>query len=269
MANADRPLALITGASAGIGEAFARAYAARGYDLALTARRIDRLENLAAELAQRHRIDVMAIPADLADRDAPALILDSIAQADRSIDVLVNNAGYGLPGDYVGTSWADQQKFLDVMVTAVCALAHPCAIDMKRRGKGAIINIASVAGLVPPGPGHTLYGATKALVVRFSQSLNQELAGTGVHVTAVCPGLTWTEFHDVNGVRASMGKIPNSAYQTAEAVVEEALAASAANRPVIVTGKQNRFIVGLLRLMPEDMAMREVAKRSKAFRRRD
>ncbi len=185
-----RRLALVTGASAGIGAAFARILASHGYDVALTARRADRLEALAAEIRLRYGVEAYAIPADLADPAGVDTVLAGVEAQGRVIDALINNAGYGLPGAYAETSWADQGKFLQVMLTSVCELSHKVLPGMIERRFGRIVNVASLAGLVPGAAGHTLYAATKGFLVKFSQSLHLENLSTGVHVSALCPGFT-------------------------------------------------------------------------------
>ena len=170
----DRRLALVTGASAGIGAAFARIFASHGYDVALTARRTERLETLAEEIRLRYGVETLTVAADLAKPGAVATILEHLAANGREVDALVNNAGYGLPGAYSETRWEDQAAFLQVMVTAPCELAHKVLPGMVERRFGRIVNVASLAGLVPGSAGHTLYGASKAFLVRFSQSLHLE-----------------------------------------------------------------------------------------------
>jgi short-subunit dehydrogenase len=182
-----RRLALITGASAGIGAAFARILASHGYDVALTARRADRLEALAAEIRLRYGVEAYAIPADLADLAGVDAVLAGVEAQGRVVDTLVNNAGYGLPGTYATTAWADQGKFLQVMLTSVCELTHKVLPGMVERKFGRIVNVASLAGLVPGAAGHTLYAATKGFLVKFSQSLHLENLSTGVHVSACVP----------------------------------------------------------------------------------
>lgn len=264
----DRRLALITGASAGIGAAFARRLASRGYDLALTARRTLRLDALAAELKAAHGIDVITIAADLADPEAPKALLDAIAAQGRHVDVLINNAGYGLPGAYADTSWADHAAFVQVMVTAPSALAHGVLDGMRARRFGRIVNVASVAGLVPPSAGHTLYGASKAFLVRFSQSLHLEVAPDGVHVSALCPGFTYTEFHDANGTRErAAGSTPKWIWMSAEDVVEAGWRAVEANRPVCVPGTAYKILTSVARLVPETLTLRLMARQGRRLRR--
>ena len=201
--------ALVTGASAGIGRAFAEVLAAHGYRLVLVARRADRLEAAAAELRQRHGIETSAITADLAEPDAPARLAAELERRGLTVDVLVNNAGYGVPGRYEQSPWARHDANLRVMVTAVCELTHRLLPGMIERKWGRIINIASLAGHVPAPAGHTLYAATKAFLVRFSESLHAEHVRDGVHTCAVCPGFTYSEFHDVTGTRAKVSQMPS------------------------------------------------------------
>lgn len=262
-----RRLALVTGASAGIGAAFARALAARGCDVALTARRADRLTALAAEIETAHGVSTRVIVADLADPMGPATILAALADRGPAPDILINNAGYGLPGTFAETDWADQAAFIQVMMTAPTELAHRVAHGMRSRRYGRIINVASLAGLLPGAAGHTLYAASKAYLIRFSQSLHLESARDGVHVTALCPGFTFSEFHDANGTRAQVtAGTGRWMWQSAEAVVAEGLKAVDANRAVHVPGRQNRMIAGVARLLPESLALRVMAAQATRVR---
>jgi short-subunit dehydrogenase len=262
-----RRLALVTGASAGIGEAFARLYAARGHDLALTARRAGRLERLAEDLGRRHGIEVLVLPADLAEPGAPEHLARLIAGHGREVDVLVNNAGYGLPGRFAETAWSDQAAFLQVLASAPAELAHRLAPGMAERGYGRILNVASLAGLAPGGPGATLYAATKAFLVRFSESLHLELKGSGVHVTALCPGFTYSEFHDVTGSRELVRRsIPRLFWQDADAVARAGFSGVEANRAVCVPGVTNKLMAGLAKLTPEGLALWVMAEHGKRVR---
>ena len=259
-----RRLCLVTGASAGIGAAFARLYAEKGHDLVLTARRRDRLEALAAELRQAHGIEVLVLPADLA---LPGAVDGLIAGLEgRAIDVLINNAGYGLPGLYARTRWSEQAAFLQVLLVAVCELTHKLLPGMVERGYGRIVNVASLAGHVPGMPSHTLYGPTKAFLVRFSQALHLETLGTGVHVSALCPGFTWSEFHDANGTRGQADKLPRYMWLDARTVVELGHAAVEANKAVRVTGGLNQLIAAICKIVPDDWVLGHVAKRGKTWR---
>jgi short-subunit dehydrogenase len=250
-----RKLALITGASAGIGAALARVYAREGYDLALTARRRDRLDALAADMKNAHGAETIVIAADLADPGTVDAILAAIAAKGRAVDVLVNNAGYGQPGTWLGTRWEDQARVLQVMLTAPLELAHKVLPGMAERKWGRILNIASLAGFSPGSRGHTTYGAIKAALIRFSQSLHVEMEGTGVQCTALCPGLTWSEFHDVNGTRPYLGRVPGWLWQSAEKVADIGYRAVEQNRSVVVTGVPNKLIAGLAKLTPDAWAL--------------
>lgn len=261
-----RKLALVTGASAGIGASFARLLARQGYDLALTARRLDRLDALAADLRAAHGVEVLTIAADLARLEAPRAVLDAIAA--HHVDVLINNAGYGLPGTYADTAWADQAAFIQVMTTAPCELVHRVLGGMRERRFGRIVNVASVAGLVPPAAGHTLYGASKAFLVRFSQSLHLEAASDGVHVSALCPGFTYTEFHDANGTRErASASTPRWIWMSAEDVAQAGWRAVEANRPVCVPGAIYKAVTGLARLVPENLALTLMAGQGSRVRK--
>jgi len=261
-----RPLTLVTGASAGIGAAFARDLAARGHDLILTARRADRLESLADELRTQHGSTVTVLPADLADSQAVHALCDAIAQRGLAVDWLVNNAGYGVPGTFEANHWATHEAFIRVLMTAPAELAWRLLPGMRRRGYGRIINVASLAGHVPGSAGHTLYAASKAYLIKFSQSLALENRHRGVHVCALCPGFTWSEFHDVTGTRELMNKLPKFMWQTAEAVVREGYDAVERGEIVRVTGGVNRFIKALTKLLPDRLALWLSARESKRYR---
>ena len=244
-----RRLALITGASAGIGAASARIHASHGYDVALTARRADRLEGLAAEIRLRSGVEAYAIPADLAEPGGVDTVLAALADQGRVVDALVNNAGYGLPGTYATTSWADQAKFLQVMLTSVCEMTHKVLPGMVERRFGRIVNVASLAGLVPGAAGHTLYAATKGFLVKFSQSLHLENLQTGVHVSALCPGFTYSEFHDVNGTRAQVSQgVPDWMW-------------------LCVPGAPNQAIAAIAKIVPDDWSLALMASQGSRFRK--
>jgi hypothetical protein len=248
-----RPLALITGASSGIGAAFAGAYAKRGFDLALVARRADRLEALAERLHAAHGVAAFAVPADLAAFDAPAVVLGAVAERGRVVDVLVNNAGFGIPQRFVDASWARQRDFLTTMALSPCGLAHGVIPGMIERGRGAILNIASVAGFSPGVAGNSLYPGVKSLMIKFSQSLDAEYRGRGLKITAVCPGFTRTEFAAKAGIESAAARESRLFWQSAEAVVEAAIAGNERGRVVVVPGWHNRLSVFLLRSLPEPL----------------
>jgi short-subunit dehydrogenase len=258
--------ALVTGASAGIGEAFARELARRGHDLVLTARRADRLETLAAELRDRHGIEAIVAPLDLARPDGPEALVAALEAQGLGIDVLINNAGYGVTGYFEEQPWSAHADFIQVLMTAPTELAYRLLPGMKARGYGRIVNVASLAGHVPGSAGHTLYAASKAYLVKFSQSLALEGKGTGVHTTAVCPGFTYSEFHDVTGSRELVSKMPSYLWMDAATVARQGLDAVDAGQAVYVNGRVNRAIKTLFKLLPDGLALSMVERQGKRFR---
>lgn len=258
--------ALVTGASAGIGKAFAELLAERGYDLVVTARRADRLHALAADLA-RHGTQVHVLPADLADPAAPAALCEALRSRNLPVDLLVNNAGFGVPGRYVRTSWQQQADFLQVLVVAVAELTHRLLPPMIERRWGRIVQVASLAALVPAAPGHTLYAASKAFLVKFTEALAPEVAADGVNVTAVCPGFTLTEFHDVTGTRAQVSTMPRWAWLDARFVVEAGYEAVMAGQSVVVPGRVNRTLAFGAKHLPGAVARAAVNRSASRFRK--
>ncbi|MGZ3402431.1 MAG: SDR family NAD(P)-dependent oxidoreductase [Phenylobacterium sp.] len=255
MSTSTRPLALVTGASAGIGAAFARAYAARGHDLALVARRADRLEALAAELSAAHGIEAFAVPADLGEWEACSRVMAAIAERGRHVDVLVNNAGFSVAQSFAAVPWSRQRDFLMTLIVNACGLAHLAIPGMMERRRGAIINVASLTAFAPGVAGHSLYPGAKSLSVKWSQSLAAELSSHGIRVTAVCPGFTLTEFAEANGTKQVMDQASRRFFQTPEQVVEATLAANARGKVVIVPGWHNKLAVAVLKLTPEFIAI--------------
>lgn len=263
---ASRPLSLVTGGSSGIGAAFARQLAALGHDLVLTARRADRLETLAAELREQHVAQVTVLPCDLADPATPRTLCDELDRRGLQVDWLVNNAGYGVPGTFVANDWATHADFLQVLLTAPTELAWRLLPGMRQRGHGRIINVASLAGHVPGPAGHTLYAASKAYLIKFSQSLALENRTAGVNVCALCPGFTWSEFHDVTGTREKMNKLPGFMWLSAEEVVRQGIAAVERGDAVYIPGRFNRAIKTMVQLLPDQLALWLSARESKRYR---
>jgi hypothetical protein len=261
-----RPLSLITGASSGIGAAFARHLAASGHDLVLTARRTDRLEALATELHSQHETRVTVLPHDLADPATPEMLCDALEQRGLQVDWLVNNAGYGVPGTFDANEWSTHAEFLQVLLTAPTELIWRLLPGMRERGHGRIINVASLAGHVPGPAGHTLYAATKAYLIKVSQSLALENRALGVHVSALCPGFTWSEFHDVTRTRDKMNKLPGFMWLSAEDVVRQGIEAVERGDAVYIPGRVNRAIKSVIQLMPDRLAMWLSARESKRYR---
>jgi short-subunit dehydrogenase len=246
--------ALITGASAGIGRDYARYLAARDYDLVLTARRTDRLEALASELTAAFGVKVTVLTADLVAPEAPAELAATLKKKRIQIDYLVNNAGYSVPGLFEQASWRAQSDMIQVMATAVTEFCHIFAPQMAARGHGRIVNVASVAAFLPGTKGGTLYSPIKAFVMRLSQSLALEYKEHGVHVIALCPGFTWSEFHDVAGNRNAMNKLPNFVWLEGPRVVDDAhRAVENGKGPVIVNGWIYRLLTSFLKIMPENL----------------
>ncbi len=250
--NNQKPWALVTGASAGIGAEFCRQLAAQGYQLVLVARRVDKLRAVADELKNSHGANSLIITADLSQKDACQAIVKCLEEENIQIEYLVNNAGYGLPGSFHVPDWQEHADFIQVMMTAVCELTWRLLPGMQERGRGFIVNVASVAGLVSPSAGHTLYGASKSFLIKFSQSLALENASKGVRVTALCPGFTYSEFHDVNKTREMISQLPDYFWLDAKDVVGDTLKALSAENvdPVVIPGRQYKFIVFTNRYLP-------------------
>ncbi|WP_157155811.1 SDR family oxidoreductase [Diaminobutyricimonas sp. LJ205] len=237
-------LALITGATSGIGAEFARQLAARGDDLILVARDRERLAESAAALAERFHVDVEVIDADLSEDDELADLEARLRQRERPVDLLVNNAGFGLRASFEASRVDDEQRLLDVLVTAPMRLCHAALAQMLPRGRGTIINVASVAGFTPRGS----YGAAKAWVLSFSRWANLHYRRHGVTVTALAPGLVRTEFHRRMGVRAAT--IPGVGWLTAERVVRVALRDAAKGRALSVPSFRYKLAVFATRVIP-------------------
>jgi short-subunit dehydrogenase len=262
-----RKVALVTGASAGIGKAFAQQLARRDFDLVLTARRRDRLDVVASELRGASSVRVEVVPGDLADPATPERLIAEIHARGLAIDVLVNNAGYGIPVRFTQTSWQQQSDFLQVLVTSVAHLTHLCLPPMLARGYGRIVNIASLAGLLHGAPGSTLYAAAKSFLIKMSESLAAELHGTGVTATAVCPGFTYSEFHDVNQTRERVSQMPSAMWMDAEKVAREGLDAALAGEVVVVSGVLNRAIATTMKHLPDALGRRILRGQARRFRR--
>jgi hypothetical protein len=260
-----RKLVLVTGASAGLGAEFARAYARRGFDLALTARRADRLEALAGELEEAFGVDAFTAPADLAVFEAEREVLAAVAARGRDIDVLVNNAGFSIPQSFAAVPWERQRDFLMTLVVSACGLAHAVIPPMVERGGGAIINVASLAGFAPGAAGHTLYPAAKSFAIKFSQALDAEYRGAGIRVTALCPGFTHTEFALANGTQAIMDSSPRFFFQTAGPVIEAAIRGNEKGRVVVIPGWHNEVAAALLHYLPGPLVEAAIRAGSKRY----
>ena len=268
----DRRLCLITGASAGIGAEFARQYAALGWDIALTARREERLTALASELEAKYGIHTISIAQDLARANSADKIISALSEQGRHVDALINNAGYGLPGTFFNTSWKSQADFIRVLYTAPIELAHKVLPGMADRGYGRIINVASLAGYAAGSNGHTLYASVKSGLIKFSESLNAEcdaFEGADIHCTALCPGFTYSEFHDVNGTRQQMNKMSKRMWMDSAPVVKAGIDAVNRGQPVVVPGLVNKSLATLTRIMPEPIGRAIMRRQSRTIRRQD
>ncbi len=260
--------ALITGASAGIGAALARTYAEKGWNLVLTARRAGPLEALAKTLRRDHGVEVSVIPADLAEPDAAAGLVEAITVQGLTIDALVNNAGFSRTTGFLVTDPADHAAMVRVMLSAPIELSRLLIPGMVDRGFGRVLNVASLAGLMPATGGDTLYGPIKSFLIKASAGLHLELEGTGVHVTALCPGYTLTEFHDVNGSREQVSSAyPAWMWQTAEHVARVGYAAVEANRARVVPGWRNTLLAAIPKLLPDALALKIIGGHARRLKR--
>lgn len=249
----NRKLALITGASSGIGAAFARLAASRGFDIALIARREDRLRALASELAAKHGVTTIFRPTDLCAPGAAPSICNWLMAADRRVDVLINNAGYSIPQSFAGAPLEKHLNYLELSLIGPVSLTRHIIPGMIESGWGRVINISSITAFSSGGKGHTLYPASKSFIVKFSQSLNAEVAEKGVYVTAVCPGFVDTEFQQANNMSDKMASMPQYLKQTPEAVAEEAWARNNRGVEVVVPGVLPKFAAAAMKLIPEQV----------------
>lgn len=246
------PTALVTGATAGIGAEFARQLAGRGYDLVLVARDEQRLRAAQQQLAG---VRVDAVPADLTTDAGCA----AAAERAREVDLLVNNAGIGTYAAFGTADLEQEERQLDLNVRAVLRLSHAAVPAMVARGSGRIVNVSSVAGFVPRG-GNATYSASKAWVTMFSEALSVQLRGTGVTVTAVCPGFTRTEFHD--RAAADMSHVPERMWLAAPDVVREGLADALDGVPVSVPSRRYKLLVGAARTLPRPVLRSVMGRRA-------
>ncbi|MEU5364768.1 SDR family oxidoreductase [Streptomyces sp. NPDC005925] len=239
--------ALITGSTAGIGAAFARRLAADGHDLVLVARDTKRLREQATELHDRHGIEAEVLTADLATDDGIEAVAARLGDRRNPVDLLINNAGFGNKGRYLEVSLADELTMLKVHCEAVLRLTSAATETMRKRGRGGVVNVASVAAFVPRGT----YGASKAWVVQFTQGVAKDLAGSGVRLMALCPGFVRTEFHE----RAGMGtdNIPGWMWLDADKLVTAALHDLARGRTVSIPDPRYKALMGLVKVVPRDL----------------
>jgi short-subunit dehydrogenase len=243
-----KPLAVVTGASSGIGAAFARALAARGYDLALVARRHDRLKQLADELGNQFKASCTLLGADLT-REAELRTVEDFLAGAAQLQLLANSAGFGTMGSFFEASIESQDAMHRLHVLATMRLTHAALRNLTARNQGAIINVSSVAAFVPR-PGSTSYYATKAWMNCFTEGIYLELksAGSPVRVQALCPGFTYTEFHDVLGIKRDF--ISSAWWMPAEDVVAASLKGLEKGKLFVVPGWRYKLLVSLMRILP-------------------
>ncbi len=251
--------AVITGASSGIGAAFARHGAALGVALGLVARRADRLQALAEELRAQHGTEVDVFRADLSKPGAGWALAERVMAAGRRPDMLVNNAGSSIARSFAATPYADQRAFIELNITTPVALARAFLPAMLEAGSGRIINISSLTALTCGGKGHTLYPGAKAFLLRFSQSLNAEVHESGVFVSAVLPGVVRTGFAAANGMAAQLGERPLPLAQEPMQIVREAWRRNARGDEVIVPGLAPKLAAALFQYMPQWL-MRRISR---------
>jgi short-subunit dehydrogenase len=262
-----RRLVLVTGASSGIGAAFAEVFAAHGWDVAITARREPKLQAVAARLRDRHGAAVHVFAIDHAEATSAARLCEELERRGLVVDGLVNNAGYGVPGLYNAVPWQTHEDFLRVMVAGVCELSYRLMPGMMQRGYGRIVNVASLAGLVPSPAGHALYGASKAFLIKMSEALSHEGRAHGVHVTALCPGFTYSEFHDVTGTREQMRGLPKWMWLDAATVARQGYDAVMAGEPVRITGGVNKAVALAVRYVPQWIVRMVGRRMAKSYRK--
>jgi short-subunit dehydrogenase len=257
MSGANSETVLITGASSGIGWELAKKFAADGSRLILTARNTEALQSLADQLHRTHKVEVTVLTADLSLSESPERIFKELQGRGIMVDVLVNNAGFGAWGRFAGLPLQRQLEMLQVNITALVELTGLFLPGMVQRRRGGILNVASVAGFVP-GPGMAVYYATKACVLSFTEALAQELAGTNVTATALCPGPTATNFGKV--ANANPASMIRQVRMSAEPVALCGFRSFRSGKTVAVPGLQNRLLIFLIRFGPRSMVRKIAGK---------
>jgi short-subunit dehydrogenase len=246
--------ALVTGASSGIGESMCRQMAANGTDLVVVARNCEQLESLATELRARSGVRVEVLPADLASSAGQRVVEDRVEATDESVELVVNNAGFGFNGAFGDVERDDEDAELQVNVVALMRICHAAVGRMHSQGWGGILNVSSVASFQPT-PGGANYGASKAYVTSFTLALHEELREAGVHVSVLCPGLTRTGFQERNGWN---DETPGILWQNADEVAAAGLSGVASNRAMVVPGIHNRGVHLATKVVP-GAALRRIA----------
>ena len=245
--------ALITGASSGIGLEIAYKLAEKGYGIILTARREERLIAYTNEIKDKFGVNVDFVTGDLALPETPQNIYNFCKDKNYSVEILVNNAGYGLPSQFHKTSMEDEEKSIRVLSTSVIALSKAFIPDMLENQSGKIMIISSVASFTPPSTIQVLYGPLKTFMNRFSDSLNINYNHKGITSTAVCPGFTVTEFHTASGVQGEMDKVPAFLKFSSHQIASEAVEATLKGKPLCIPTRTYRFLVFLLKYVPQPL----------------
>ena len=241
--------ALITGASAGIGQEFARVFAEKGFDVILVARREDKLQEIASEIKAQFGQLAHVIAIDLAHPDAPQKIYDQLQAKGLHVDALVNNAGYALNKSFFEADWQEHADFIQVLNTSLVQLCYLFGKEMRDHGYGRIINIASIAAFSPQMKGN-LYGAAKSFVLDFTQALDLEVREHNIFCTALCPGFTYSEFHDVMGIRSNVSRLPRFLWMDAATVAREGYEAVMEGKTVYINGLVNQGVSQLMSHLP-------------------
>jgi len=244
-------LALVTGASSGIGAAMARELAARGHSVVLVARRAERLAALAAEISDRYDVAAIPLAADLAEAGVGERVLAALDG--RPVNLLVNNAGLSIPDPFAATDWVRQRDCLMTLVMAVADLTHAVLPGMLARGEGRIITISSILALSQGGPGHTVYPAAKAFAHLFMLSLDAEVRPRGVICTSVLPGTTSSAFREANGIVLKPGGLASRMVQSPEAVARAAIEGNAKGHAIVIPGIHNRIAALAMKLAPDSL----------------
>ncbi|MBV9509236.1 MAG: SDR family NAD(P)-dependent oxidoreductase [Caulobacteraceae bacterium] len=261
-----RTLAVVTGASAGIGAEFARQLAARGHDLLLIARRKPRLDTLAAELQLKHGVEAFVLPLDLSDVDAPEAVRAEVERLARPVKWLINNAGYGLLGRFEKNSIADYRAMFHVLGTAPVELCYLLLPYLKASEPAHIVNVASLASYMPGQAGLNLYAGLKSLLVKFSESLAAELQffGSRVSVTVTSPGMTESEIFEHAPKDVDVSQFKQQKFMTAASVVGHALEAAEQGRVSVIPGAHNRLAAAIFRYLPEGVTRGAVRRNEEA-----
>lgn len=254
--------ALVTGASSGIGTVLARQLAADGTDLVVVARSEDALRELADELTSAHDVAVDVLVADLTDPEGLAAVEERLRDVAVPVDLLVNNAGFGTTGPFADQDPETEDQEIQLNVAAVVRLTHAALPGMRARGRGGILNVSSIASFQPI-PNMAVYSATKAFVTSFTEAIHEELSGSGVHVTALCPGFTRTNFVDNAGANDDATKLPDFIWMEPEPVAAAGLRAVAANRATVVPGLQYKLSTGASRVLPSAVTRRVISVASR------